>query len=276
MLSLLYSQYSPDAITQSALRVSQYLPNMQTLCVEEGIGQGQWCMDKAGRFNLRLPETMQASFNDGSYLLNRAFLFDESLQATSEFPLKVVQLETECMFRQLIDSAERSSARTGLYGLCGDYLPLYLQWKQVRALDLSLETPRYDYAFGVLPPATDGFANTVYKSPFDLRAWRPNEPPEHNWHTFVVEKPAGLPVVATVVNKTVLLNQELDQEREQRLRTASYAISRLFGSVFGEILYFVDDDKITFAVFSHVTSDSVEESILDEVMEVELTSLEAL
>lgn len=276
MLSMLYSRFSPDAITRSALRVGQYSPHMQAVCVEDAMEQGQWRMDDAGRFNLSLPDALKAPFRNGSYLLNRAFIYAESLQVPSGFPLKVVQLETECVFRQLIDSAERTSARTGLYGLCGDYLPLYLQWKQVRTLGLPIETPRYDYAFGVLPPATDGFANTVYKSPFDLRAWRPNEPPERDWHTFVLERPAGLPVVATIINNSVLLSQPLDQSTEQRLHEASRSISRLFGSTCGEILYFIDEDKLTFAVFSHATSGIVDDTVLDEVMEAELAALETL
>lgn len=274
MLSVLYSQFSPDALTQSALRISEYSHNMHVLCLEEGIQQGKWQMDEAGRFTLTLPEAMQQPIKNGSYLLNRAFVYDESLQVSTEFPLKVVQLETECALHKLINAAEQTSARTGLYGLCGDHLPLYLQWKQVKTLGLSIETPRYDYAFGVLPPATDGFTNTIYKSPFDLRAWRPNEPPERDWHTFVVEKPAGIPVVASVINTSVLLSKDLDQAIEQRLHTASRSISQLFGSIFGEVLFFVDDDRLTFAAFSHVLSNIVDESNMDEVMEKELVSLE--
>lgn len=276
MLSLLYSQFSPDAITQSALRVSEHARNMQALCVEEGIQQGKWHMDAAGRFTLSLPEALQGPFRNGSYLLNRAFIYDESLQVSTEFPLKVVQLETECAFRRLIDSAEQASARTGLYALCGDYLPLYLQWKRVQTLDLPIVTPRYDYAFGNLPPATDGFANTIYKSPFDLRSWKPNEPPQRDWHTFVVERPAGVPVVATVINNTVLLNKALEQDSEQLLHTASRLISQLFGTAFGEVLFFADDDKLTFAAFSHVTSQTIDASIMDEIMQQELVSLEEI
>ena len=276
MLNLLYSQYSPDTIMRSVLRVTETSHQTNTLCLEEGIQQGTWDLDNAGRFTLNLPEAMTIAFTHGDYLLNRAFIYDESLQVTDEFPFKVVQLETECTFRRLIDSAEHSSGRTGLYGLCGDYLPLYLQWKNVQALGSAIATPRYDYAFGNLKPSTEGFANTIYTSPFDLRSWQPNSPPERDWHTFVVERPAGTPVIATIINNTVMLSQELAQETEQQLRNASHAISRLFGSIFGESLFFVDDNKITFAAFSHSTSNAVDESAMDEVMERELLSLEAI
>ncbi len=276
MLNVLYSQFSPDTIMRSVLRVSETARNTNVMCLEEGIQQGTWHLDNAGRFILNLPQSMTTALTPDNYLLNRAFIYDESLQVTDEFPLKVVQLETECTFRRLIDSVERSSARTGLYGLCGDYLPLYLQWKNVQTLDAAIETPRYDYAFGNLKPATEGFANTIYTSPFDLRSWQPNSPPERDWHTFVVERPAGTPVIATIINNTVMLSQELAQETEQRLRSAGHSISRLFGSIFGESLFFVDDDKITFAAFSHSTSNMMDESTMDEVMERELLSLEAV
>lgn len=276
MLNVLYSQFSPDTITQSVLRVSETFRETNVLCLEEGIQQGSWKLDNAGRFILSLPEAMMTSITNGQYLLNRAFIYDESLQVTNEFPLEVVQLETECTFRHLIDSTERSSARTGLYGLCGDYLPLYLQWKNVQALDLIVDTPRYDYAFGNLKPITEGFTNTIYTSPFDLRSWQPNSPPERDWHTFVIERPAGVPVITTLINNTVLLSEELTQETEQRLRSTSHSISRLFGSIFGELLFFVDDDKITFAAFSHSTSNAIDESTMDEIMERELLSLKSV
>ena len=276
MLSVLYSQYSPDSITQSALRIAETNDAVQVYCIEDGMQQGQWFADNAGRFVFDLPAYLTAAIDSCDYLLNRTFLYDESLELNAELPFKVVQLESECIFRQLIDTKSKRSARTGLYGLCGDHLPLYLQWKNVRSLELAVATPRYDYAFGNLSPNIEGFSNTIYKSPYDLRSWQPNEPPERDWHTFVVERPAGIPVVATILNQTVELTASLDPVMEDSIRTASRTISRKFGSLFGEILYFVDDDTVTFAAFSHVTSNTLEPSAMDEILEKEITRLEAI
>lgn len=273
MLNILYSQFSPDTITQSILRISEATQKITLLCLEEGIQQGKWSLDDAGRFTLTLPETMSGALAKRNYLINRAFIYDESLQVTGDFPLEVLQLETECIFRQFIDVVQRSSARIGLYGLCGDYLPLYLQWQNIQTLGIEIGTPRYDYAFGSVPPTIEGFANTIYTAPFDLRSWQPNSPPERHWDTFVVERPTGIPVVATIINNSVLFSETLDRNTEQFLHSASQSISQLFGTIFGEILFFIDESNVTFAAFSHVTSNTIDELSMDGVMEKELISL---
>ena len=270
MLSILYSKYAPDAITNAILRMSHGHYAINNICLEDCIQQGEWQADPSGRFIFKLPQTVAQQLANTHYLINRAFIYDASLQTEKDFPPDVIQLETECHFRQCIEAVKQASARAGLYGLCGDYLPLYLQWKRVRATNLNVKLPRYDYAFGSLRPDVKDFVTTVYKSPFDLRTWRPNSPPEQDWHTFVVERPKGSAVIAILVNNSVLLNTELDSKTAELVRHYSRELGHLFGSCFGEILYFIEDDIITFAAFSHIVSKQFSEDSMDRVMDKEL------
>ena len=274
MLSILYSKYAPDAITASVLRVGQGYEHIKPICMEDCIQQGHWEADKSGRFIFRLPQETANNLVTTDYLINRAFIYDESLQLSGDFPPDVIQLEVECCFRHWIDKVKHTSACSGLYGLCGNYLPLYLQWKQVSKLNLDLNLPRYDYAFGSLTPETQDFNNTIYKSPFDCRTWRPNSAPEQYWHSFVVERPQGMPVIAIIAHDDVLFNTDVEPKIAERLQDYSLVLAHLFGSRFGEILYFIDGELISFAAFSHIVSKGFADDRLDRLMDKILSSLE--
>lgn len=271
MFLALTSKHSGDAVSDSLVRLSLKRPDMTVLDVSEVSASAAVAFQPDGCARLRLPPATEKALWARRTFVNRGLLCNESLLAGSD-SIELLQTEVEHLLRQAINDAPAATARAGMYGLCGDYLPLYLQWRRVGELNLSLTTPHYTYEFCSVPPDVTGFAAPIYKSVFDLRTWKPNAAPPSFWHSFVVDRPVGQPVVSVVIGQRVLVSCAVPQATRQRIEQASVAVCKAFGTQFGEILFFHEGQQLCFAAFSHVVKQSLAAPELDQAVEALLQS----
>ncbi|MGQ5524808.1 hypothetical protein ACUHMQ_16315 [Chitinimonas sp. PSY-7] len=269
MLVALTSRDSGDVISASLSRLSEKNTNVATLDLADLVGNAYLDLSEDGCCNLHFNNTnWQQPMLKATACLNRALINAKTLTQSKE-DTRILQTELEDVLRTQINNIPNASARAGMYGLCGDYLPLYLQWQRVQENLPDCSVPRYEYAFGSVAPEVADFKAPIYKSVFDFRTWKRNTPPKTYWHTFVVDRPAGVPLVAVIVGEKVFFSNTLESELQQRLEYYSVVIARAFGSEFGEILYFIDGESVCFAAHSHVIRlDIPAQSLDDAVAEV--------
>jgi hypothetical protein len=265
MLIALTSRNSGDAVSDALNRLSLINPNIITVDVADLVESARLYLTDDGCNHIVTDEYWSELAVKWEFLLNRAFLSGNTL-AVSKENSRILQTELEQLLRDHINNVPNASARAGMYSLCGDYLPLYLQWQKVKENLSECLTPNYQYAFGSVPPKIDGFVAPIFKTVFDFRTWKANAPPKRHWHTFVVDRPAGNPVVAVVIGGRVFFSVTLSIELQQRLNNYSIVIGKSFGSAFCEILYFISDNNICFAAHSHVVKFHVDEDVLDQAI----------
>jgi hypothetical protein len=144
------------------------------------------------------------------------------------------------------------------YSTVGKVLPLPTQWRLVSQNLPELAVPAYKHGYGPEMVPADDFEKPIFKSPFDLYSWKTNErPDEVVWDQFIVEAPGGTPVLSYFLGSNAIVSSlraevELEPESAARLSNLTLEIGRLFRAQVGEILWFVEGDKVVFAAFSHL------------------------
>lgn len=270
MFLLLHSKSAADAVALSLLRIAGKRKDLATVSIEELIIGASIDPHADGGYELNSDPRLHTLIKGASVLANRAFMGQQTLRAGGESAVSdlTLQTEIESTLRETILLNPNSTAEPGQYSLCGHYLPLYLQWSQ--ALDACpwLRVPRYTYAFGSVAPDVSDFSRVIYKSPYDFRSWKPNEPPGFWWHTFAVERPAGAPILAVVIGgETLVQGDDIGEDVRSVVLDSAPVICRTFGSTFGEILYFADETGVTFAAFSHPVASDIDPAIIDPMLE---------
>ena len=168
-----------------------------------------------------------------------------------------------------------------MYSTIGKVVPLVAQWTWVRAALPGVETPDFVHGYGPEVIDTSHFQEPIYTTPLNLYQWRPNTRPEGEvWDAFVVNRPRGRPVVTTVLGDEIAHNF-LDANVEcgiphalaARLTLYAGVLKRLFASRMGEALWFIEDDHVAFASYSHALYASARLSSFDEMAFSFLASL---
>lgn len=151
------------------------------------------------------------------------------------------------------------------YSTIGRLHPLPTQWHIISQAGLPIETPTYIYGYGPTPIETTKLRSPVFKSAFDLYKWKANTLPadENPWDQFAADVPLGNPILTYFLGPAQYLAclREGDVEPSDETRAELFAlmskIRNLFGAPqCGEILWYIDDGRYTFAAFSHFLSGS--------------------
>lgn len=273
MVMLLYSKAVKDAVSAALLRIASKRSDIEAVSVEDLIAKSVVRRRANGGYQLDFKTDALAQVALAPLLVNRAFISEGTLTMRTKRTVSdlALQTEMESALSDAINLCQKSTALPGQYSLCGHHLPLYLQWSRVRATCPGLCVPRYAYPFGSVAPEVNEFSKVIYKPAYDLRTWKPNSPPPFWWHTFAVERPAGNPIVASIVDGNVLIHGEAGTNACEIILDRSNDICRAFGTIFGEILYFADGDTITFAAFSHPMATEIAPSKIDPLLEDWLT-----
>ncbi|MGH8079853.1 MAG: hypothetical protein ACREP7_04705 [Lysobacter sp.] len=151
----------------------------------------------------------------------------------------------------------RRPQTTGHYSTVGTLVPLFTQWAMVQQTLPWVRVPDYKYGYGPEEVHADDFAQPVYKTPFDFYDWRPNDAPTGIPNDiFVVDRPPGMPMLTffgghRVATRSLVDGQRVDPVTMAKLKDVTLLIANRFDAYIGEILWFVDEAKITFAAFSH-------------------------
>jgi hypothetical protein len=161
----------------------------------------------------------------------------------------------------------------GLYSPVGNLLPLNMQWRLFTERIHDIGTPRFVYGFGAEKVDVSDFHQPLWKSPFDLYTWKPAETINMpRFHPFVVDRPAGKPVILYFVGdaaEVFSLGPDYTVDGRTRAMLLKYAseIRSMFRAFIGEALFFVHEQELTFAGFSHYLKTSVENENLSKVLD---------
>lgn len=144
------------------------------------------------------------------------------------------------------------------YSTVGRLLPLPTQWHLIEQAGLGVSVPDYLYGYGPTPVDASVFERPVFKSPYDVFHWRPNEPETGDiWDQFVVESPQGAPVLVYFLEDRYVVTamregeEDIAEAHSHALITASQRAAAIFGAANGEVLWYVAGDTLLFAAFSH-------------------------
>jgi hypothetical protein len=168
----------------------------------------------------------------------------------------------------------------GMYSPVGNLLPLTLQWRLFSSKVRDIATPRFAYGFGFVKIDIHDFRQPLWKSPFDLYGWKPEEIKQTRIHPFVVDRPIGKPVFLYFVGGSTEVftlgpERRIDERINARLLQCVGPIKNMFGAFMGEALFFADEDRLTFAAFSHYLKTSLTDTHFPSVLEAGLSQLGA-
>lgn len=161
-------------------------------------------------------------------------------------------------YSKLLSLYNRVSPVRPLFSTIGTFVPLPTQWRMVAIKDLALQVPRFVYGSATESVDWRTISDPIFKSPFDLYTWQPNEPPSQMvYDPFIVERPSGsLFVTAFCGHQTLSFKPEngaslaLTDLPRSTVRGLS-AIRDLFSGLMGEVLWFEGSTSWCFAAFSH-------------------------
>ena len=158
-------------------------------------------------------------------------------------------------YERLIAGTETLSERRQYTGL-GKLLPLPTQWFIIAQNLPHVATPYFRYGYGPEIIDAEELCEPIYKSPFDLYTWKPNERVEGSiWDDFIVSRPAGRPILAYKLTENVKVEAldggEIDSTSSDVLADLTVETLELFSANIGEVLWFLDGDRPVFAAFSH-------------------------
>jgi hypothetical protein len=161
--------------------------------------------------------------------------------------------------------------RPGLGSPVGDALPLNLQWHAVSRNEPVIRTPTFIYGFGAEPVDVSHFRQPIMKSVHDLFNWQfTGEIAQGSMHPFVVDRPAGSPVLGYFVGDEVEVYRLGPGEPELPISSEIASMVRMIKALFrgdmGEMLFFEDCGVVTFAAFSHHLRTSLEHPEFDHVL----------
>ena len=162
----------------------------------------------------------------------------------------------ECYARVLADVD--GTSRRGLYSTVGTLVPLPTQWALVERAGLPVLIPEFRHAYGPVQIDAEGFERPIYKSPYDLYGWRPNEAPKgRTYDQLIVERPAGEAIVGWAFGDEVRCTAPdggpaADPAAAEAVAQLMPSVLRVFGAAIGEALWFAEPGEApTFASFSH-------------------------
>ena len=129
-------------------------------------------------------------------------------------------------------------------GICEQLLSLPQQWKQ--AVIHGIQTPEYYWGLQSQNPLS---GHLVYSNIYDYLSWKPNELQLSSNHIFCFKRPAGVPVFVACIGRQCFAGEKagLSKALEEQLINLSLKITRRLNYFISELLFFVDENKITFA-----------------------------
>lgn len=167
----------------------------------------------------------------------------------------------------------------GMYSPVGNLLPLNLQWRLFASRIKEVSTPKFAYGFGFASIDTHDFRQPIWKSPFDLYGWKPEEVDHNRIHPFVVDRPSGAPVFLYFIGASAeVFTRDIgsvDTQTATKLLECAGPMREMFGAFMGEALFFAEGNRLTFGAFSHYLKTSLSDSRFPEVLARGLSQCDA-
>lgn len=188
------------------------------------------------------------------YLINRVLSIPEDIfHDFSEEDQSYCIAELTAYFTFALEAFPVCFTKPGAFGLSGNRFSLPRQWEIVRQSQLLLEVPNY-YLGNMNFSELEG--EVIYSRPSNFYYWKPNSNLKDQTD-FAFIKPKGIPIIACVLGNFIEfffydLNQKISEDVNCLLKDFSIKLLEIFKHSIAEILFFVDDGKITFGMISNV------------------------
>jgi hypothetical protein len=167
--------------------------------------------------------------------------------------------QASAAYQQALEEHRALRAGELAYSTVGQLLPLPTQWRIVAENFPEVGIPAYKHGYGPELVPADNFARPVFKSPFDLYSWKPNERPEGVvWDQFIVDAPDGFPILSYFLGAAAVTASlrpgapEPSPAVAARLADFTLRIGAIFNAGVGEVLWFLDGETMVFGGFSHL------------------------
>jgi hypothetical protein len=152
----------------------------------------------------------------------------------------------------------------GLYSSVGHSFSLPLQWERVADALPELDLPSFMYGIAKQDIDASGMAKPLWKSPFNMLDWSSAAAEEVERNKFVVDMPAGTPVIFYFVGEAcagfaLRPGYEIPKDIADTKSGWIQKVRMLFDASAGEILVMVDEGNLTFMAFSHSMGTSVDD-----------------
>lgn len=136
-------------------------------------------------------------------------------------------------------------------GVCADSKSLPHQWKIIYK-HLNIPVPRYYWgpkAHQALKPSN----RLVYSNIYELLNWKISQDNIEGNSIFCFEKPKGDPVFIFCIGRKTILssNTKISIELENRIRKLAKEINCILKLFISEILFFIEDNNISFGCANH-------------------------
>ncbi|MCP3161686.1 hypothetical protein [Myxococcus qinghaiensis] len=228
---------------------------------------------------LSFPETAPALPPSTPVVLNRVIeISDNTRAALSGGTSHLSRGQVTYALTQVLSRYPRVIGTPGVCSPVGNLVPLVNQWRMLEARLPGLKTPRFKYGYGPEPIDPAPFTRAIWKSPFDFYTWKVSDaPPKEHWDSFVVDRPEGIPILASFLGDSTRLvplapDVAIPDTVRQELHALTPVLREVFGAIMGECLLFLDGQALTFASFSHHLSASARQPHFQELMLEGLTS----
>ncbi len=193
-----------------------------------------------------------------TFVVNRLFNFsDELFNEFSSQDKEYAKSEFWAYLVFSLNSFKNITENPGIGALAGQCLSLPQQWDLIEKNETDVSTP--DFYCGPEELLIEEFKNNcIFTNPYNFYTWKVNEPKKSEEdNVFAIKKPKGHPVLAFNVGKKVYLYDQEHQKKEfsdktkEKIKFMSKKIHKIFNYFISEILFFVDDENITFAMISN-------------------------
>lgn len=195
--------------------------------------------------------------SSNTFLINRAFYCPEAwFEHFIEEDRKYAQSEFWAYLLFALNAFPNKIGAPGIGSLMENCLTLPMQWLTIQEGELDLRVPEYFLGDKNHIPVDWAKENIVFSHVYNFYNWRvleKGEPISRN--VFAFKKPLGKPILCFVIDQEVSLypmlnGDELDLTENfmEKVRQTAYKVVNLLGYTIAEILFFIEQEKITFAM----------------------------
>lgn len=219
--------------------------------IRDGVPKLQWTFTNG----------KQITNSTETFLINRVFecpveMFDDF----SEEDKLYAQNEFYAYLMFALYAFPNKTNAPGPYNLSGGFCPLPKMWDLVNAHIPNLKTPEFYLGNRrFLPEEWNATKDIVYSQLYDYYFWKLNEKYENVSHVFAFKRPFGNPWLVLIIGDQVTVHhmdnsspERLSDVVEERIIGLAKQINGLFSYPFADLLFFINDEEITFGMIHNV------------------------
>lgn len=245
------NQYEP--FTAVLLKNKEKI-NLKTLWVKDLIDKAE-IFDEFDQNSTKLcwtlPQLGKITNDKSTHVINRVFhIPDEWFKQFNIKDREYAKNEFWAYLTFALNAFQKVTERPNFGGLCGGCYSLPFQWDMIQRHIPQVKTPEYFIGpLQYIPEEWD--QNTIFSHPYNFYFWKKNSYEEKEKSSlFAIRKPEGTPILAFVLEDECVLFHEtkISKQITKNIEKIALEISAIFKYFTSEILFFLHDDSLTFAM----------------------------